>query len=376
MIKKFFLRAAVAGAAGFAGSAMAQISIQPTPKSTLSIYGIADVGTVIQSDRSTGGTLKSVATSIWNPSQIGFRGDLDLGDNRKVYFDLGSTVAYNSGAEASSTKLWDRNAYVGLSDQHWGALTIGRQINTLADTVYVVDPLNARNSATNMNVRFGYLGGAGTTIANNFGPYPGISGSNLDRVDNAVKYSIRSPETGLSGIAMIAAGQGVGGPAGGVMAGYDVGPAKLRASFMEYKDNAGIPFKAYVAGVAYRLGDVTFKVSYAQDKIDSALATAVKPYRDQRTQVSAAGLTWQARPDLDLHVAAYRGKRTLDGLPDQTVTKFYIVPEYKLAPRASLVLVALREQFNGSGALLDTGTPLATGARSSTYIGTAIDYRF
>ena len=221
-----------------------------------------------------------------------------------------------------------------------------------------------------------YLGGAGSTIANNFGPNPGISGSNLDRVDNSVKYTFQSPETGLSGIAMVAAGQGVGGPAGGVMAGYDVGPAKLRAAFMEYKDNAGISFKAYIAGMAYRLGNVTFKVSYTQDKIDSDLATTVKPYRDQRTQVGAAGATWAARSDIDLNVAIYHGTRTLDGLPEQTVTKFYIVPEYKLAPRASLVLVALREQFNGAGGLLDTGTPLTAGARSSTYIGTAIDYRF
>lgn len=376
MSRKLAFSVALLGLAGYAHAATHPISIRPTPDSSLSIYGIADVGAVMQTNRSTGGAVASVASSIGNPSQLGFHGDLDVGAGRKMFFDLDSTVAYNSGAEASSTKLWDRNAYVGLSAPGWGSITIGRQLNTLAYTVFVADPLGARNAWTNMNDRFGYLGGSGTTIANNFGPDPGISGSNLDRVDNAVKYSFDSRQTGLSGMAMLAAAQGNGGPAGGVMAGYDIGPAKLRASFMEYRDNTGIPLKAYAVGAAYRVGEVTFKLSYAQDRIDSALATADKPYRDQRTQVAAAGLTWQARPDLDLTVAAYRGKRTFDGLPDETATKFYVMPEYKINSRASIFLVALHESFNAAGSLLDTGTPLSAGARSSNYIGTAIDYRF
>ena len=177
-------------------------------------------------------------------------------------------------------------------------------------------------------------------------------------------------------MAMLAAAQGNGGPAGGVMAGYDIGPTKLRASFMEYKDKTGIPLKAYVVGAAYRWRELTFKASYAENKIDSALATAEQPYRDQRTQVASAGLTWHARPDLDLTVAAYRGRRTLDGLPDETATKIYVMPEYKINSRASIFLVALHESFNAAGSQLDTGTPLSAGARSSNYIGTAIDYRF
>jgi predicted porin len=317
-----------------------------------------------------------VSTSVWNPSQWGIRGQEDLGGGLRAMFDLGSTVILNTGAPASSVKYFDRNAFVGIGSSTWGALTLGRQVNTLAETIYVVDPLGARNSATNMNVRFGYLGGPGAALTNNFGPNPGIAGANLDRVDNSVKYSFSSKTYGLTGSLLAARGQGNGGNAKGAFARWDGGPVSVAGSWMEYEDQSGVKFPAYATGLAYRGPGFVVHASYIRNRIDSSLDTATKPYRDMTTGVAAFGVTLFPFPNLDLHLAAYTARRTQVGQPVQRATKFYVAGEYKLSPRSSFVLIGLRENFNADGAALDTGTPLPAGARSSNYFGAVMTHAF
>lgn len=352
--------------------------VSAAAQSTVTMYGRADAGFVVQTNRSTNGSLRSLDTNVWNPSQIGFRGQEDLGDGLRAVFDMASTIRLDLGQTASANKFFDRHSYVGLSDSRWGSLLLGRQVNLLTETLWVVDPLAARNSATNMSLRLGYLGGPGSTITNNFGPNPGVAGANLDRVDNAVKYAFRSESTGLLASAMVGAGErgATGGGASGVLFGYDGNGASLRGSYMKYKDAAGIGFNAYAAGAAYRTGSLTFKASYIENKIDSALLTATKPYGNLETKVLAAGAIWAVSPFLDFNFAYYKGKRTQDGAADQTAQKIYFVPEYRLSKRTSVVMVLVRENFNAAGAALDTGTPLVPGARSSTYAGTALTHVF
>jgi len=357
-------------------TALCALSAAAAAQSSVNIYGRVDTGVVIQTNRAPGGdTLKSLSPSVWNPSQWGVRGQEDLGGGYRALFDFGNTILVDIGAAPSSVKYFDRNSFVGIAHADYGTLTLGRQINTLADTIYIVDPLNARNSATNMNVRFGYLSGPGPVITNNFGPNPGTVGASLDRVDNAVKYSYKSMATGLSVIGMVAAGEGSGGAAGALL-GYDSGPLSLRGSWMRYEDAIGTPFNAYATGIAYRLSDLTIKASYIRNEIDSSLSTAERPYGNLTMQVGAVGVTWIALPQLDINVAAYFGRRTQDGRPDQRVEKYYLAPEYKLSKRTSVVGVALWERFNETGSLLDTGTPLALGTRSSNYLGVAISHAF
>lgn len=349
-----------------------------TAQSSVTVYGRADTGVVVQTNRSTGGTLRSVDTNVWNPSQLGFKGQEDLGDGLRAVFDMASTIRLDLGQTASTTKFWDRHAFVGLSDKRWGTLLLGRQVNLLTETLWVVDPLAARNSATNMSLRLGYLGGPGNTITNNFGPNPGVAGASLDRVDNAVKYTLRSESTGLLVSAMKGTNEGgaVGGGAAGMLIGYDGNGASLRGSYMQFKDAAGIAFNAYAAGAAYRTGSLTFKASYIENKINSALQTAAKPYGNLETKVGAVGVVWALPSGLDLNFAYYKGKRTQDNAAAQSAQKLYFVPEYKLSKRTSVVMVAVHETFNAAGAALDTGTPLLPGARSSNYLGTALTHVF
>ena len=341
----------------------------------VTIFGVMDVGAVTQTHQSAGSTTKALNSSVWNPSQWGLRGEEDLGDDLAAVFSLGSTILADVGS-SSPAKHFDRNAYVGLSHRSWGSLTLGRQINTLAETLFVVDPFSTHSAATNMNIRFGYLGGPGTTISGNFGPNPGTPGANLDRVDNAIKYTFRSASNGLTGSAMVAAGEGVGGRAGGVMLGYDGAALAARVSYMEYRDVTGVPFKAYATGGTYQTGPLTFRISYADNKIDSGQDTPARPYRNMRTKIMAAGVTWVAAPLLELNLAYYQGTRTQDGQPEQRARKIYAAPEYRLSKRTSLYCIAEFETFNAAGSALDTGTPLPAGTSHSTYLGAGISHRF
>lgn len=357
----------------------ANYALAQTTTSSVTLFGRLDAGVVDQTNRSPGGTFVGLNSSVWLPSLWGIAGRENLGGGWAAIFNMASTLVVNTGAQASQQKLFDRNAYVGIASPNAGTVTFGRQVNTLADAFYVVDPLQARAAATNMNVRFGYLGGPGAAIQNNFGPNPGVAGASLDRVDNAVKYSFKTAG-GISGAAMYGFGGQAGGFANdsayGFLFGYD-GPALgARAAYMQFKDASGVPFRAFAGGLYYKISSVTLRATYTQNRIDSDLATTAQPYRNMKTVVYSAGADWLVTPTVDLNVAYYHGKRTQDGLPDEVADKFYFVPSYFLSKRTSMQLISIYEHFNAAGAALDTGTPLRTGARSSVYLGVGMTHDF
>lgn len=346
-------------------------------QATLTIHGRIDVGVATQTNRGLQ-SVQSVSNSFWLPSQLDFGGTSSLGGGIKAVFALDSTVSVDTGGFGGAGKSFDRQTYVGLSDAGGGTVTLGRQVNTLADSLYVVDPLSAASGATNMNVRFGYLGGPGAAISNNFGPRSAAGGAGLDRIDNAVKYVYQPEMQGFVVAAVYGFGEGSKkashNSAWGALMGYDAQELSWRSAFMTYKDDDGISFRAFVTGMAYRVAPFTIKVSYTRNWIDSSLDTPAKPYRDMKTWVAASGVSWTITPRWDLNVAYYVGRRSQNGLPPQEARKLYVAPAYRLSPRTSLVAVTLLEWFNETGALLDTGTPLRSGARSSTYLGIGISH--
>jgi general bacterial porin, GBP family len=362
-----------------ASALVCNVAVAQSAPFGLTLFGRLDEGVINQTGRTPGGAVTALNANIWLPSLWGIKGQEDLGGGLSAIFNLASTIIVNTGAQGSTQKLFDRNAFVGLTSSQWGTLTFGRHVNTLAELFYVTDPLYANNSATNMNVRLGYLGGPGTTIQNNFGPNPGVAGASLDRVDNSMKYQFKA-SNGLSAMAMYAFGGNAGmfsnNSAAGAMLGYDGGPATLRASYMQYKDSIGTPFRAFAGGAAYKLGSVTLRATYTQNKIDSGLDTVAMPYRNMKTEVYSAGSDWLVTPTIDVFLAYYHGKRSQDGLPNQVANNFYFVPSYFLSKRTTVQAVTVYERFNATGASLATGTPLVAGARSSVYLGAGLTHSF
>ncbi len=281
----------------------------------------------------------------------------------------------NSGSSPSfnAFRLFDRNAYAGVSSKTFGTLMLGRQPTPVTEALWVTDPLKANAGAINMNVRFGYLAGPGAAIQTKFGANPTNSVNALDRQDNAVKYVYGN--SGVVGMAMYSFGGTIGdrskNSSVGALLGYDNDLFSLRGAVTQFKDANAVALNAWTAGGVAKLGAAKLKATYSANKIEDATT-----YGELKTSVWSTGVTYSVVPQLDLTVAYYGARRTQVGTPLQEANKFYLVPEWYLTKSFILYGIADYERFNGAGALLDTGTPLVPGAKRSIYLALGVSYFF
>ncbi|WP_114812489.1 porin [Paraburkholderia kururiensis] len=168
-MKKQVIALAVSTAfAAFAAPAFAQSSV--------TLYGVIDEGFNYTSN-SGGHSAYQLASGYAQGSRWGLKGSEDLGGGLKAIFTLENGFDVNSGRLGQGGRMFGRQAFVGLTSSQYGAVTLGRQYDSLVD----------------------YL--AQTTANGNWGgyllshPYDNDNTDNSFRVNNTVKYA--SPD--LSG---------------------------------------------------------------------------------------------------------------------------------------------------------------------------------
>ena len=169
-----------------AGAASAQSSV--------TLYGRVDAGIVSAKDQigGNGVTQTKLDSNVLNNSLWGFKGTEDLGNGLKANFVLESGMSMDTGAQADSTKLFNRKATVGLSG-NFGTVELGRNY-----TAY--DSLRgATNNTgdTNMAVT-GNVWAAGST--------PTLSTDYVLRTDNSVRFDSAN-YSGFSGSVAYAFGE-------------------------------------------------------------------------------------------------------------------------------------------------------------------------
>ena len=148
---------ALACASAFAASANAQ--------STLTTYGIVDMGFVAESG-GTAGSLDKITSGAQSGTRLGFKGTEDLGNNMKALFVLETGIAADTGGFNQGAGF-ARQSFIGLQNDA-GTLTLGRQYTPFFLTLNgVADPFAS-----------GLAGNAQNLI-----PHSGI------RMNNAVKYA-------------------------------------------------------------------------------------------------------------------------------------------------------------------------------------------
>jgi len=131
-MKKTLLAAALL--AGFAGAASAQSSV--------TLYGVADVGYTYQQIKAPGGTSKSqfaMASGQQNGSRWGLKGVEDLGNGLKANFVYESGITLNSGSSSNFT----RQSTFGLSSKSWGSVDLGRRTTPGTWAFSGIDPFGA-----------------------------------------------------------------------------------------------------------------------------------------------------------------------------------------------------------------------------------------
>lgn len=213
------IRSAAALNAMASAMAMAILSAaQPAcAQSSLTFYGIADIGLVGESGGSAGRVTK-VTSGPASASRIGFKGTEDLGAGLAAFFVLEAGYSVDTGANAAANSLFNRQALLGLRSSA-GSLMLGRQTTPYHNTlVSVADPFGT-----------GYAG----TIKNTFPD----SGTNA-RSSNTVMYA--SPDyMGWSAELAYSPGEqansAAAGRQGGASFGYSGGGLNLRLAY-NYKN--------------------------------------------------------------------------------------------------------------------------------------------
>ena len=204
-MKKSLLALAAAGA--FAGAAQAQSSV--------TVYGILDVGYVSQTTRNagtpgtTGATTAAAygatttntsgfASSAQSTSRLGFRGTEDLGGGLAAMFTFETGLNPNN----STLTAWNnRQAFVGLQQKGMGMLSIGTQYTPIHEAVAATDAGQQNNLPGNVIYPLDYsvngpFGTRPTTGAGSVAPSgPGtFQGSNQQNT-----FTIGGPSGGANG---------------------------------------------------------------------------------------------------------------------------------------------------------------------------------
>ncbi|GAB5094558.1 porin [Caballeronia sp. LP006] len=216
-MKRFALTSLSLALLGAAGAAQAQTSV--------TLYGVIDAGLgYVSNANANGDHLYGMINGNLSGDRWGLKGQEDLGGGLKAIFQLESGFDIGTGRLGQGGREFGRQAFVGLSGNQWGTVTLGRQYDPLVD---MVQGITADN----------YWGAIFAT------PGDVDNYDNSLRVSNAVKYV--SPNyagfqvEGLYGFSGLAGATGQGQTWSGA-ATYNNGPLAVAGGyFYANNPNAG-----------------------------------------------------------------------------------------------------------------------------------------
>jgi predicted porin len=119
MNKNNLLAAGAVLLAGACGTAAAQ-------QNSMTIYGVVDAA-LVYANNQNGQSNTYMRSGNQASSRLGFKGTEDLGGGTQALYVLEAGFNLDDGTASSSGSIFNRQAYVGLSNNRVGTLTIGRQ---------------------------------------------------------------------------------------------------------------------------------------------------------------------------------------------------------------------------------------------------------
>ncbi len=156
-------------------------------QSSVTLYGIVDDGLTWSSNQG-GHSAWQMQGSISQGNRWGMKGVEDLGGGSSAMFRLENGFNVNTGALSQGGREFGRLAYVGISNDRYGTLTLGRQGEAIGDYI-------------------GVLSANGQLPGGILFPHPGdLDNNGIDfRLQNAVKY-VTPTFAGLTGVAIYSFG--------------------------------------------------------------------------------------------------------------------------------------------------------------------------
>jgi predicted porin len=139
---------AVAALSAIAGSAQAQSSV--------TVYGLLDIGYVGFNTRTATGTAvnKSTGNAFGangeSTSRLGFKGTEDLGGGTSAFFTIEMGLDPQSQQVLTSSTTQNRQTFVGLKKDGIGQFSLGTQYTLIHNAVAATDPGQANNISGNL----------------------------------------------------------------------------------------------------------------------------------------------------------------------------------------------------------------------------------
>jgi GBP family porin len=174
------MRQSIVTGAICAGVVGATFAVPAVAETSVTLYGLIDAGLVYQSGKlgrddanraSVGGGSQShfgTGDGLESGSRWGLRGVEDLGNGTSANFVLESGFSSRDGRAQQDGRLFGRQATIGLSNDSWGRIDLGRQSNLASNYLAGIDPFAVDFVQANIGTAF--------------------SGANTVRYDNMVMY--------------------------------------------------------------------------------------------------------------------------------------------------------------------------------------------
>lgn len=349
-MKKSLISIAILGA--MSNVAMAQ--------SNVVMYGIVDAGLTSERGGAAGNVTK-VQSGVASASRIGFKGTEDLGSGLSAIFKLEAGVRIDDGSlDNGNNKLFNREAYVGLSSKEAGTLTIGRQYTPYYETLRdVADPFAA-----------GYAG-----TAKNLFPVAG----NMTRNDNAVVYKTPSLY-GFSAAGSYSLGETAGDSSAqrqlGASIGYGNGPLNVSVAYNNRNNDTGTNKNNSIGHNTLVAANYDFQVvkvfaAYGEDKgqnsaplnnINNSFGYTVAPIGSEDSTDALVGLT--APVGNGTVMASYIRKNDKEAR-NADASQWGVGYSYNLSKRTSTyVAFAKIKNKNGAGYTVGNNTEAGTGDKA------------
>ena len=201
------------------------LSAGAVAQTSVTLYGVVDNAFTYASNQ-RGHSNITMSQGNLQASKFGFLGSEDLGGGTSTLFRLESGFNSLNGTQGSSGRIFNRQAYVGLSNTTYGTLTLGRQYTPYFAMVGSLGPTSVLTGAT--------------------GAHPG----DLDALDTTLRFnnSLTYASNVFSGL-QFSAQYGLGGVPGSVANGsnlsaalrYDYKAFAVAAGYVKLKDIATSP---------------------------------------------------------------------------------------------------------------------------------------
>ncbi|MCF8204010.1 MAG: porin [Methylotenera sp.] len=347
--------------ATFALAVLAASTTAAWAQSSVTLYGIVDVGVRYTSNANAGTGTKTVVPGGMSQSRLGVNVTEDMGGGLKALANLEHRLQSDTGAASSATDFW-RQAWVGLQSSEFGQIRLGRQYNILFDLY------------------------TSTFASFRYSPYieaykPEIGMSMTARQDNMVKYLVQLGN--VYGEVQVSAGEGQSGAAaalpnktiGGLIR-YNDGKWGAGGAYLQATEQTGKKIKATVLGASYTDGPLYVHASWGENKFESIsnLLTSPAVVADATSAFRVAVTTRGAYTSGLLGASIFNN----NSADIKTRTMYMLGATYQLTPQLNVGANAWLTKQTHYGLAI---APLGLNASASTtskadFFAVVLDYAF